>query len=195
MLVSPDCHGIVRSGRWDQAQRVLERNSRVHHMAKLRFNANSLAALFTERPSIGVNTLPNVIFDNLFYSYVWTLWCNSTLGLLCYWMHGNKQHSGRGQIRLNALRAMPTLDIRELDDPALQNAQQIFEKLKHKKMLPFNQMDEDAVRHELDRGLLSDILGFHEDTHPEIHEGIHVLRERLCAEPSIHGGKKSRVVL
>ncbi len=90
---------------------------------------------------------------------------------------------------------MPTLDIRKLDDAALQNAQRIFEELKPKKMLPFNQMDEDEVRHELDRRLLSEVLGFTEGTHPEVHTGIHRLRERLCAEPSIHGGKKSKVVL
>ena len=195
MVVQPDCHGIIRSDYWDQAQRVLARNGRVHHMAKLRFNANSLAVLFTERPAIGVNTLPNVVFENPFYDYVWTLWGNSTLGLLCYWMHSNKQHSGRGQIRLNALRAMSTLDIRELDETALQNAKRIFEDMKHKKMLPFNQMDEDKVRQDLDRLLLSDVLGFGEETHPGVHAGVHILRERLRAEPSIHGGKKSKVVL
>ena len=74
------------------------------------------------------------------------------------------------------------------------NAKRIFEEIKYKKMLPFNQMDEDTVRHELDRRLLSEVLGFTEDTHPEVHAGIYRLRERLCAEPSIHGGKKSRVV-
>ena len=195
MMVQPDCHGIIRSDHWDQAQRVLARNGRVHHMAKLRFNANSLAVLFTERPAIGVNTLPNVVFGNVSYDYVWTLWGNSTLGLLCYWMHCNKQHSGRGQIRLNALRSMPTLDIRQLDETALQNAKRIFENMKYKKMLPFNQMDEDEVRQDLDRLLLADVLGFGEETHPEAHVGLRILRERLCAEPSIHGGKKSKVVL
>ena len=195
MMVQPDCHGLIRSGHWDQAQRVLARNGRVHHMAKLRFNANSLAVLFTERPAIGVNTLPNVVFDDISYDYVWTLWGNSTFGVLSYWMHCNKQHSGRGQIRLNALRAMPTLDIRQLDETALQNAKYIFEQMKYKKMLPFNQMDEDEGRQELDRRLLSDVLGFTEETHPEVHTGLQILRERLCVEPSIHGGKKSRVVL
>ena len=67
--------------------------------------------------------------------------------------------------------------------------------MKHKEMLPFNQMYEDAVRWELDRLLLSQVLGFGEDTHPEVHEGVRLLRERLCAEPSIHGGKQSKVVL
>ena len=48
------------------------------------------------------------------------------------------------------------------------------------------------VRWELDRLLLSKVLGFREDTHPEVHEGVRILRERLCAEPSIHGGKKEK---
>lgn len=195
MVVRPDCHCEIRSGYSRQAREVLSRNSRVHHMAKLRFNANSLAVLFTERDAIGINTLPNVAFTDPDYDYVWSLWGNSTLGALCYWMHGNKQHSGRGQIRLIALRAMPTLDMRELDETALRNAKRIFEEMKYKKMLPFNQMDEDPVRWELDRLLLSKVLGFGEDTHPEVHEGLRILRERLCAEPSIHGGKQSRVVL
>ena len=195
MVVRPDKHGIIRSDLWDQAQRVLARNSRVHHMAKLRFNANSLAVLFTERAAIGVNTIPNVAFTNTDYDYVWTLWGNSTLGLICYWMHSNKQHSGRGQIRLTALRAMPTLDMRKLDETALRNARHIFETIKYKKMLPFNQMDEDEGRSQLDRLLLSKVLGFGEDTHPEVHEGIRILRERLSKEPSIDGGKIDRVVL
>ena len=195
MKVEPDCSLMIRETQWDRAQQVLDRNSRVHHMAKLRFNANSLAVLFTDRPSIGVNTIPNVKFRNTDYDYVWTLWGNSTLGMICYWMHGNKQHSGRSQIRLMALRSMPTFDISTLDTDRLQNAKQLFEEMMYKKMLPFNQMDEDPVRHELDRRLLSEVLGFTEDTHPQIHQGIEIIRKHLCAEPSIHGGKIERVVL
>ena len=153
MVVQPDCHCIIRPTAWDKAQRILKRSGRVHHNSSLRFNANSLTVLFTERPAIGINTIPNIVFSNPLYDYVWTLWGNSTLGLLCYWMHCNKQHSGRGQIFLKALSSMPTLDIRQLDETALQNAKRIFEEMKHRKMLPFNQMDEDAVRHELDRRL------------------------------------------
>ena len=195
MVVQPDCHGIIRSNSWEKAQRVLERTGRVHHNAFLRFNANSLSVLFTEKPAIGINTLPNVAFDNPLWEYVWTLWGNSTLGLLCYWMHCNKQHSGRGMMFLKILHSMPTLDVRQLDQAALQNAERIFEEMKHKKMLPFNQMFEDSVRQELDQRLLSEVLGISEETHPEVHTGLHRLRERLCAEPSIHGGKQSRVVL
>ena len=195
MVVKPDCHGIIRSNYWDQAQQVLERNSRIHQNIGLRFNANSLSVLFTEKPTIGMSLLPNVVFGNSLYEYVWTLWSNSTLGLLCYWMHCNKRQSGRGAIRLTLLHSMPTLDMRQLDQVALQNAERIFEEMKHKKMLPFNQMFEDAVRQELDERFLSEVLGICESTHPDVHASLHLLRERLCAEPSIHGGKQSRVVL
>ena len=195
MVVEPDCHGIIRSGYWDQAQQVLERNSRIHQNVGLRFNANSLSVLFTEDPTIGMSLLPNVVFGDSLYEYVWMLWSNSTLGLLCYWRHCNKRQSGRGAIRLTLLHSMPTLDMRQLDQTALQNAERIFEKMKHKRMLPFNQMFEDVVRQELDQRLLSEVLGISEVTQPEVHAGLHRLRERLCAEPSIHGGKQSRVTL
>lgn len=195
MCVSPDCHGIIRSNSWDRAQQVLENVGRVHHNVALHFNTNSLAVLFTDVPTIGVNLLPTLTFDNPLYDYVWTLWGNSTLGMLCYWMHSAKRQAGRGWIRLTSLRSMPTLDIRQLDDTALQNAKCIFEEMKHRNMLPFHQMDGDEVRQDLDRLLLVDVLGFSENTHPEVHAGLRILRERLCAEPSIHGGRQSRVVL
>ena len=195
MVVQPNCHGLIRSNYWDKAQEILERNSRIHQNVELRFNSNSLSVLFTEKPAIGIRLLPNVVFDNPLYDYVFSLWGNSTLGLLCYWMHCNKVQAGRGAIRLTLLRSMPTLDMRQLDQVALQNAERIFEEMKHKRMLPFNQMFEDMVRQELDERLLSEILGISEATHPDVHAGLRLLREQLCAEPSIHGGKQSRVVL
>ena len=187
MEVAPDCHGIIRSGSWARAQEILDKRGRVHHNVALHFNTNSLAVLFTERPTLGVNLLPSVKFENPLYDYVWTLWGNSTLGLLCYWMHSAKRQTGRGWIRLTAFRSMPTLDVREIDETALQNAKCLFEEMKHEEMLRFHQMDKDATRQKLDLRLLSEVLGFDEETYPEVHEGMHLLRNRLRAEPSIHG--------
>lgn len=61
--------------------------------------------------------------------------------------------------------------------------------MKRKRMLPFNEADRDTVRHELDRRFLMDVLDITSD---DVHAAVHCLREKLCAEPSIHGGKKSR---
>jgi hypothetical protein len=84
---------------------------------------------------------------------------------------------------------MPTLDVRCLSDEALANAERVFHTLKHQRMLPFNEAAHDPVRHKLDRLLLTEVLNI---TTEDAYNAIHRLRELLCAEPSIHGGKKSR---
>ena len=189
MMVEPDCHLIKRPNRHDKAQAILARNGRVHFNVMIGFNANSLGVLFTEKPTLGINSLPNVVLKKQVYDYVWTLWGNSTLGLLLHWAHSGKQQPGRGVSSRTALLQMPTLDVRCLSDKALVNAERIFHALKHQRMLPFNEADHDPVRHELDRLLLSEVLDI---TSEDAHNAVHRLRELLCAEPSIHGGKKSR---
>ncbi len=196
IVVSPDSHAFIRQHAKNKAQKILELNSRVHYNRDMGFNSHSLAVMFTEQDSIGVDSIPNIVFkEKQVYDYVWTLWGNSTLGFLCYWLSSSKQHPGRGRGSKASLESMSTLDVRELSDEALANAEQIFNQLKHKKMLPFNQMDEDSVRQELDRLLLSEVLGITEKERPDVHEGLALLRKMLCQEPSIHGGKKSKVEL
>ena len=82
MIVETDCHGTIRSGRYEKAQEILRRTSRIHHNASLQFNANSLAVLFTEQASLGIGTLPNVVFDNSLWEYVWTLWGKFNIGFV-----------------------------------------------------------------------------------------------------------------
>ena len=196
MFVSADAHARIRPNAETKAQKILELNSRVHFSRDIRFNSHSLAVMFTEQDTIGIDSIPNVVFkEKRIYDYVWTLWGNSTLGLLCYWLVCGKQQMGRGRGSKASLESMPTLDVRQLSDEALTTAECIFNELKDQKMLPFNQMDEDPVRHELDRLLLSEVLGITEAERPDVHEGLALLRKMLCQEPSIHGGKKSKVKL
>ena len=56
-------------------------------------------------------------------------------------------------------------------------------------MLPFNECDRDPVRDELDAELLTKVLGIQDIG---ILTSMQTLRAMLCAEPSIHGGKKSK---
>ena len=193
MLVEPDVHLRPVPNRYAQVQKVMTRNSRVHFNESLTFNAHSLTVMFTEADVIGVSSAPNVVFHDSNYDCAWTLWGNSTLGLLCYWVVCGKQQAGRGRGSKAALLAMPTLDVRKLTEAQLATAERIFHELKEVKMLPFNEMHRDAARHTLDRRLLSEVLGFGEETHPAVHTGIALLREKLSAEPSIAGTKQDRV--
>ena len=189
MLVNPDSRGIPRRNAEENLQKILTKNSRVHYNLYLRFNANSTLALVTATPSVGVNRIPNVAFENPQHEITFALWCNSTFGLMCHWIHSGKQQSGRGILTLKMLATTPTLDVRELSDEALANADAIFERLKYKRMLPFNECAHDPVRKELDRRLLTEVLGITSDN---VLESMQTLREMLCAEPSIHGGKQSK---
>ena len=191
MVVKPDCHLVPRPNCHDKVQKILALNGRVHFNMNMRFNANSLGVLFTRQPAIGIALMPNIVFKDKSreYDYVWALWGNSTLGLLFQWAHSGKQQPGRGMGARKILLQMPTLDVRCLSDKALANAKRIFHTLKHQRMLPFNEAAHDPVRHELDRLLLTEVLNI---TTEDAHNAMHRLRELLCAEPSIHGGKKSR---
>ena len=195
MLVPPDAHAHPRPNSAEKVERIMSLNGRVHYNMELQFNANALAVMFTEQDAIGVNKLPNVFFDNKIHEYAWTLWCNSTFGLLCHWYQSGKQQEGRGVLSRATFKAMPTLDVRQLSDGALANAERIFNELKHQEMLPFNQIDADPVRHELDRLLLSEVLGITETERPDVHEGLALLRKMLSKEPSVDGTKKEKVKL
>ena len=189
LVVEPDSHLVPRAHRPDKVQRILARNGRLHFSVDIGFSANSLSVLFTEKPAIGGSSLPNVILEKPIYDYAWTLWCNSTLGILLHWAHSSKQQPGRGRGSRTALLQMPTLDVRCLSEAAVTNAERIFDTLKHQRMLPFNEAAHDPVRQDLDHRLLREVLSI---TTGDVHKALHRLRELLCGEPSIHGGKKSR---
>ena len=189
ILAMPDSRAKMRLNAEAKAQDILERNSRVHYYLSPTFSATSAIASFTEEPSIGACILTNVKFNNLRHEITWTLWCNSTLGLLCHWMQGSKQQQGRGRLTHTTLKTMLTLDVRQLSAEALANAESVFEQLKYQRMLPLNECDCDPVRCNLDTRLLKDVLGINDN---EVLAAMQTLREMLCAEPSIHGGKKSK---
>ena len=84
--------------------------------------------------------------------------------------------------------SMPVLNVDSVADVQLGKANDIFDDMKHRQMLPFNEANRDEVRKELDYRLLIDVLGVPDSIIPYLDN----LREKLCAEPSIHGGKKSK---
>lgn len=192
IVVLPDSQAKIRSGAEAKAANVLARNSRGHYYIEPTFPATSAIAMFTEEPSIGACKLRNVAFADARHEIAWTVWCNSTLGWLCHWLAGGKQQHGRGLLTQKTLKTLPTLDVRQLSDEVLTNATAIFERLKYKRMLPFNECAADEIRHELDAELVTKVLGIQDIG---VLASMQTLRELLCAEPSIHGGKKSKCAL
>lgn len=189
MIAAPDSTAIPRDNDNAMVKRVLDCFSKTHYHINLRFTSNSIISSLTEKSSIGVRSMINVLLNDLRHDFAWTLWCNSSLGLFCHWVHSSKQQMGRGTLRQQTLETLPTLDVRELSEESLVEADRIFDNLKYKRMLPVNECNHDPIRKELDTELLTKVLGISDDN---VLEAMQTLREMLCAEPSIQGGKQSK---
>ena len=200
LIVKPDSEGQIKSvdpalqsDINEKAARVWTTATRAHYNRDVQFNANSLNVAMTERPVIGGHAWPSVIFGNPDHEYAFALWCNSTLGLLLHWWTANKTQAGRGRTTVTGVPRIPALDVRALTPAQHEAARAAFEALRGERFLPFDQIDEDPARAELDRRLLLDVLGLPpalcEDGGP-----LALLRRKLAAEPQIHGGKRTRVV-
>jgi hypothetical protein len=189
MMAEPNATAIPRSNENAIVNRALDCNSKTHYHINMRFTSNSMLSSFTEEPSIGVRSMINVLLNDLRHEIAWTLWCNSTFGFFCHWLHSSKQDMGRGTLRQQTLKTLPTLDVRRLSNQQLANAEALFERLKYKRMLPVNECDHDPIRHELDTDLLTEVLGIKD---VGILASMQTLREMLCAEPSIQGEKKCK---
>ena len=191
--IKPPLGKMTKKRIEDKAADIWATASRTHYNRDLQFNSQSLIAAMTERPCIRGRAWPSVIFEDQKHEYAFALWCNSTLGLLLHWWVTNKTQSGRGATTVTGIPNIPTLDVKTLSGDQLATAREAFNALEDWRFLPFDQIDEDQARAELDRRLLVDVLGLPESL---VDEGgpIDLLRRKLAQEPQIHGGKKSRVI-
>ena len=189
MVCQPDSQLRVRQGMEDKAFVVWAMASRAHISRGFRFNSQPLAVAFTERQSMGGRAWPNVQFNNPVHDYVFTVWGNSTLGMVCYWWHSNRQVAGRGDTTIRSAESLPVLDFRTLTDDQLSTAESIFDEFRDKELMPAYLADADPNRALLDRRVICDLLNFDQDTY----HAVRRLSAKWCAEPSVHGGKRRPV--
>ncbi len=185
LIVDPDSEGRVKRGRESRAAEIWETRSHAHQNRDFRFNSQPLAIAFTEQPTIGGRAWPNIKFAQRLHEVTYSLWGNSTLGLISYWWHSSRQQAGRGSMPITAIRSMPTLDVTQLSEDQLQTAETIFDEIKNLDLLPANEAYRDDTRKLLDRRVLIDLLNLPET----ILEPLNLLRLKWCSEPSVHGGK------
>ena len=185
MLIKPDSFGSVRLGEEDGAHKIWQTASRVFHNINFQFNSQSLSVATTNKPAIGGAAWTNIILSNREQEFAYALWSNSTLGLLLYWWSASKQQEGRGRISISRILRMPTLDLTQLSPAQLTAARRGFTRIKNKKLLPFYRANEDKTRAELDEIILMEVLNL-----PlKVLDGIAIVREKLCQEPSVRGDK------
>ena len=130
--------------------------SRAHINLDFRFNSQPLVVAFTDRESIGGRAWPNVKFDNPQFDHIFTVWCNSTLGLLCFWWHSNRQVAGRGTTTKTTARTLPVLDFRALTNKQIRTAEDVFDEFRDRELMPAYLADADSNRALLDRRVICD---------------------------------------
>ena len=191
LVVRTDCCGDPRPGderraaeRWSRAA------SRLHVNRDFRLNSQSLGMCLTPQRCLGGRAWPNIVPSDERHEVPLLLWCNSTLGLLMHWWKGTRQQMGRASMTITAIPDLPVLDPRTLTQRQMDYCRAIFEELKDKTFRPANEAYRDETRKALDRDLLfgdSSVLRLDLDE-----EGLDLLRRQWCAEPTVHGGKKTR---
>ncbi len=192
-VVQPDRCGDPRTGdearaaeRWNRAA------SRLHSNLDFRLNSQSLAMCVTPRKCLGGRAWPNVIPRRGWYEALLLLWANSTPGLILFWWRGTRQQQGRVSLTVTKLPGLPVLDPRALTERQLERCRALFWRLRDRSFLPANEAYRDEARKQLDSELLfgpASVLRFE----PGLEEGLDLLREQWCAEPSVHGGKRTRI--
>ncbi len=200
LIVLPDSHCQIRQVRGGVPQRLRDRAalrwqsaSRVHYNTDCQFNSQSTIVAVTQQPTLGGRAWPTVLFDDTDHVYAFSLWCNATLGLLCHWWMSNKSQAGRGTTTPTGVPLFDTLDLRRLSPTQLDTARRAFADLAGERFLPFDQIDEDSARAELDRRLLVDVLGLPSSL-CDVGGPMDLLRRKLAAEPQIHDNKQTRLV-
>ena len=186
IVCEPDSQLQVRQGMETKAAGAWTTASRAHISRGFRFNSQALAVAFTDQGSAGGRAWPNVKFADARFDYAFSTWGNSTLGILCYWWHSNRQVAGRGDMTVLSADSLPVLDLRTLTDAQLATAEAIFNEFRDKELQPAYLADADPNRALLDRLVVCDLLGFDES----VYQGVRRLAAKWCAEPSVHGGKQ-----
>jgi hypothetical protein len=166
--------------------------SHCHFNQNFQFNSQPTPMQFTPRQSIGGRAWISIRLKTADQEKALVAWGNTSLGFLLHWYHANKQQSGRGNIGRMALRDLPVLDVTALAPDRLKSAAMIFDDLKGEHLLPFHELDKDAVRQKLDERFAVEVLGlpvlFSRPGGP-----LELVRMKLAQEPSIRGGKATVV--
>ena len=190
LIVGPDSRAEPRLGCEERANRVWQESAgTLHFNQDFRINSQPLTACLTKRPTLGGPAWPNYrLYQESWIAPV-MLWANTTLGLMTFWWLGTRQQLGRARLTISNLPSLLVIDPRELSKSQLKRAKSILSDLSEIDFLPANQAWMDQSRYQLDKAVLVDLLGLSSD----VMSDLEVLRNQWCAEPSVHGGKSTKL--
>ena len=156
LLVKHDCsleakHDATRK----HVASIWSTSSRVHLNNQVRYGSQRLIAAYTEDRVLGGRTWPNVVGLDEKYEKAFTTWCNTTFGLLLYWLVAGSQHRGRGQMGVDSFRkTFYTLDVRQLNVEQLARFDTLFDTTCRMDLKPLSNPTNDRTRKRIDEEVM-----------------------------------------
>lgn len=155
--------------------------STLFYSRNMRFNTQAIVAATTRHMAMGGRAWTSLGHGHIAVRKAFALWANSTYGMVVHWTRGQRTHSGRSTLQVNAIKKLPCPDLDRFDDAVLEKAAAEFDRLSVLNLLPAHMAAEDEARAEIDDAV-SEMLGapgYDTDA----------LAELWCAEPSVRGMK------
>ena len=171
---------------------VWARSGTLHITRDVRYDSQRVAAACTNFRALGIRAWFTLLInvgdqvERTRREKALVLWLNSTLGLLLHANHANRAQEGRGTGSKSMLEDLLTLDVRELQEWQLEQAQSIWNDVTALEFESFHRCAVDPARIELDRRVVRDLLGLGDD----VVAAVEKMRFLLANDPSIHGSKE-----
>ena len=189
LICSPTYQGDPIKNREKLVKRMLELRSTLFMSKNLRMTSQQLAGPMTKNLCMGGNAWAALILSDKKCASAYCLWLNSTLGLICIWYCGGRQHRGRALMKLGDIEEFPCPAFSDKTAAALhavQIANSEFSRLAALNLMPCSYAWRDKNRKQIDTVVLR-MMGL--DKHFS-ESDMQTLREEWCREPSVNGCNK-----
>ena len=180
ILTNPDKMAIPKKNATQKdIDRVLKTATRVHINCTCNYTSQSLLYIYLKKKTLGSRVFPSFSVPTQ-YEKALSLWGNSTLGILCFWIHSARQQMAKGNATRTSMKYMPVLDFSKLNKDQLKKLNIAFDKYSRRKLCPINLLYKDKTRIAIDDEILS-VLG--------VSDSIDEIRLKFCNEPYNRAGR------
>lgn len=187
-LIVPPTHIGTPRQSIEKVEQIMDTISTFHYAQELRLTSQSLVVACTEKAVLGGSSWQSLRNKHKTdFQCMFSLWANSTLGLIVHWMKGTRTQLGRSRTTIKTIRSIPCPDFSFLGGAKFRQADVEFQRLKQLKLLPACQAHVDSARQEIDR-IVVELLDL---SKVKALDSIKMLRDWWCAEPSVHGSDKA----
>ncbi|MCY4561207.1 MAG: hypothetical protein OXC03_02615, partial [Flavobacteriaceae bacterium] len=193
LIVLPTHKGTGAKGVGSEQQRQDMRSCRstLLYARNLGWASQSLVAASTERLVHGGRSWTTLQTErNERLLKVFSLWANSTLGMMVHWTQGQRTQNGRSTLQIKAIKDIPCPDFSRLTDKALTRSESAFDAIAKKGLKPTCLAHVDPIRKEIDHAI-GELLELTEKGG----KSVPIIRKTWCSEPSVHGFNRQALSL